>query len=228
MIPYRNSNRVTLSADAPERVQGPRHRHGKPPNPEQGPITFAHFNQSCDPMTVEGADPASWRLSLLRYKVRDKFGGKLSTPRLDTAPNWVNLKLHAQGKAYHKANFWIAWNVADRRINRRCDTTALGQLRPTLYAAVTALLAHAGDELLEPALLPLWQVGCVRDELLIEEDAIYGQLKTLLIGGKTMVPESELPTIKAYVPLLAEHGKRYRASALDGVMAGMLEVTRTA
>lgn len=117
-------NRVTMAVDDPNRKRGPTLRTGNAPDQKQEPLLLSNI--------YVGGE--AWHLSLLR--------SRMDGATANDDPCWHNLKLHVQGKALHKGNYWISWNTLQHRLNARLDTRALNTLRTDLALAVTVLLTY--------------------------------------------------------------------------------------
>jgi hypothetical protein len=226
MIPYRKAKHVTMAPDAPERRRKPSLQKGRPPKAEQDPITLAEFAPSCE----AGEERVTWRLARTRATVVRYINGKhtrLPTPQPDDDPEWINCKLYAVETAHHKANFWIAWNDRTRSLNRRADGSALKNFRPQLYDAVQTYFRQVGSDIRE---LPDWYHRVSRDTsgaVVVELDPM-SRLMWALEPRSHIYPMSELEHVRAMSRLLADRGMKFTARALDGPMAGFIEVTRTA
>jgi hypothetical protein len=225
--PYRTPNRLTMDANDPNRRQSVRMRIGSAPAPEQRPFLLAQFAPSCSPQDVN----VTWHLARTRAKLYRYDNGKptrLSTPQDDTQGEWINCKLWATSKALHKANFWISWNDETRTVNRRGDGSALAKLRPQLYESVLAYFREANNELREE-LDWLHVVSREPSGAIAVELEPLSRLLWIDEPRSHIFATSEMTRVREMAGLLGrERGMKFTAKALDGPMAGFIEVTRTA
>src|SRR5690606_17597607 len=65
--------------------------------------------------------------------------------------DWQSLKLCAVHRHKHKANYWLGWHRAERRMARVRSAAALREHRPALYAMVIVALGGFPEPEREPA-----------------------------------------------------------------------------
>jgi hypothetical protein len=91
--------------------------------------------------TYAGSVPRSedgWRLLASLYVISD--GGWAVYVKHQPEGKWANYRVVAQGRAYRKANYWLAQELTTGRMAEVRDFGLLRQGRPGLYKAVMQLL----------------------------------------------------------------------------------------
>lgn len=136
----------TLPADSPDRQRPPRMHLGRAPNPQQNPQLLARL-----------VLPELWYVSALHARI-GRPGKRLSSAQ-EASDEWLNLKVWAEGRALHKANYWTAYHPDQRRFTVRGDSKALHARQPLCGAVAAAM--HVVSAALKDgdyATLPLMEV----------------------------------------------------------------------
>jgi hypothetical protein len=200
-----------------------RMRAGVPPDPAQQPLTFARLPDS--------ADGSSWLLSWVRFNI-GKPHARLAVPKAMPSDQWLNCKLHVDGRAKFKANYWVSLNPAEGRITSRWDRRALAEQRPSLEAALGALALHmkALEGLDLEHAKPMFEVRPNGEGWLIHDSSPTGRWRALLAELDAMTVGAQRSYALAELPMLREakgamHPKSFNG-APDPLTGGVL-VTRT-
>lgn len=203
----------------------PKSRTGVAPDPAQQPLTFGRL--------FDAADGTAWNLTWVRYNIGAP-GKRLSVPQpMKGDGDWMNCKLHADGRASHKANFWLSLNVGQGRMSARWDAKALMEHRPRLADAITHLLhwlrSHEEVELEFSA--PMLEVRPKGEGWVVTDTTERGKYRALRaefdelpVGGQRTYVLADLPYLKEVKKMM--HPKTFTGEA-DPVTGGIL-VTRTA
>jgi hypothetical protein len=101
---------------------------GNVPSPDQYPITLG---------TLQLPDER-WTVSLLQARIGTP-GQRLKDGPAPASDDWWNIKLWADGRALHKANYWTSWSPTERRLTARGDTKALAAREPLIKTLLAAL-----------------------------------------------------------------------------------------
>lgn len=144
-----------------DETRPPRMRQGKPAHKDQQPLTFARL--------YDATDETWWHLSWIRYNI--------GTPTKRHAPQpmpggdiWYNCKLHVDGRAAHKANYWLSVNLVDGRISARWDNKTLSVYRLPLHRAISFLARTLAADAHKDLEATLYVVRPDGDSYLVEEE----------------------------------------------------------
>jgi hypothetical protein len=217
--------RLYNPANASPDLEKGRMRSGKPPLPEQGPQLLARL--------LDDTDATTWCLTWVRYNI-GKPHERLPQPKLmDYAETgWYYCKLHVDGHAKYKANFWLSISVEKARLSSRWDCTPLREFRPRLEQAVWQLLtAMKGFEGLDLELhKPVYDVRPNGAGWRVSDTSEQGRWRALLAELDAMNVGAQRSYALAELPMLREakgamHPKSFNG-APDPLTGGVL-VTRT-
>lgn len=194
----------TMTPDDPNRRRAPRMHLGRPPNPEQRPVTIAqlHDGETC------------WNVCVLRSRIGAPTS-RLSVPQ-EASDEWLNLKLWADGRALHKANYWTAYNPIKRRFTIRGDGRALAERQP-LMGLLNAVMELIADELKNGMALEsmlLYVARKVGDTVEVTEDPLFDELLTHSLMRKMGAKNQPRLFTEADLPRLRFLGKLISAERL--------------